>query len=135
LQYYGQLTPQPAFVELICRGEGAVSAGINGDIGAAVPMYVWQNLAVRWVIPPETTGPSLKALFEEEYFLDLCKRILSGFEEVWDGSNYVGRFSEDAASAIGEAGYFIDQQIVSILATKRYADSGGVTVVLTDWAV
>lgn len=31
--------------------------------------------------------------------------------------------------------YQADQQIVSISATKRYAESGGVTVVLTDWAV
>lgn len=38
---------------------------------------------------------------------------------------------QDALEGIA---YQADQQIVSITATKRYADSGGVTVVLTDWA-
>ena len=39
---------------------------------------------------------------------------------------------QDALEGIA---YQADQQIVSISATKRYADSGGVTVILTDWAV
>ena len=38
---------------------------------------------------------------------------------------------QDALEGIA---YQADQQIVSLSATKRYADSGGVTVVLTDWA-
>lgn len=103
-QYPRQCQPQPAYIELDCRGEGELLADWNGEIGNAIPMYCWNNLAVRWGIPSETSGVSLTELFQNEEFLTLCQRVLSGFEEVWDGSNYVGRYTDDATDAIEEIG-------------------------------
>jgi len=99
-QYPRQFQPQNAYIELDCRGAGELHADWSGEIGNAVPMYFWHNLAVRWNISPETSGYSLSQLFENEEFLGLCQQIIDGFEEVWNGSNYVGQYTDDATEAI-----------------------------------
>jgi hypothetical protein len=100
--YPRQNQAQPAYIELDCRENGELMADYSGESGNAVPAYYYHGLAYRWEIPAETSGSSLKALFADETFLALCRRILAGFEEVWDGSNYVGRYNAAATSAIEE---------------------------------
>ena len=110
-QYPQQCHTQPAYIALDCRGEGELSADYSGEIGNAVPIYIWNDLAIRWPIPAETGGLSLQALFEDADFLAICQRIVDGFEEVWDGSNFVGRFDEDAESAKEEAEAMISRNL------------------------
>ena len=110
-QYPRQCQPQPAYIELDCRGNGELMADWNGEIGNAVPMYYWHNLAVRWSVPCTTSGESLHILFADDDFLTTCQRIVNGFEERWDGSNYVGRYSQDAEEAIEEAEQMIDNRL------------------------
>ena len=110
-QYQGQHNLQPAYIELDCRGDGELMADYSGDIGNAVPSYYWHGLAVRWHIDPATSGESLLNLFANQEFLDVCQRILDGFEEVWDGNNFVGRYNEDADEAVEEAKTIINNEL------------------------
>ena len=110
-QYPGQCQPQPAYIELDCRGAGELMADWNGEIGNAIPMYYWNGLAVRWGISCAAAGGSIAALFEDADFLACCERIMAGFEEHWDGSNFVGRYTDDANSAIVDAERIIDSMI------------------------
>lgn len=107
-KYPRQFQAQPAFIELDCRGTGELMADYSGEIGNAVPIYFWNRLAVRWPIEPETTGDSLEKLFSDEKFLNLCQTIVDGFEEKWDGSNFVGVYDDDAEAAIESAENIID---------------------------
>lgn len=108
-QYQIQNQPQPAYIELDCRGDGELMADYSGEIGNAVPMYYWHRLAVRWSVPSEISGTSLQSIFADEDFLACCQRIVNGFEEKWDGSNWVGHYDEDAKSAIEQAERIIEQ--------------------------
>lgn len=110
-KYPGQINPQPAFIELDCRGEGKLMADYSGEIGNAVPCYYWNGLAVRWGISSETSGDSLKTIFENEELLAICQRIVDGFEEKWNGSNFVGKYSDDAKEAIDEAERYIENNL------------------------
>lgn len=112
-QYQGQHQPQPAYIELDCRAGGELEADYSGEIGNAVPMYYWHNLAVRWGIPAETTGTSLQTLFSDSDFLACCQSIVDGFDDRWDGSNWVGTYTENAQAAIEEAERIITAAIES----------------------
>lgn len=113
-KYDGQSNPQPAYVELDCRGCGEIIADYNAGVGNDIPFYYYHDLAVRWAISPETSGKSLKELLADENFINLCERILSGFEEVWDGNNYVGKYSDDAETAKTEIASLIEQTVEQI---------------------
>lgn len=110
-QYQGQCQPQPAYIELDCRGAGELIADYNGEIGNAVPSYYWHGLAVRWGVSCETSADSLRSLFADDDFMATCQRIVDGFEEEWDGSNFVGRYNDDANSAIEDAERIIDNSL------------------------
>jgi len=109
-KYQGQFSPQPAFIELDCRN-GRLRAEYDSEIGGAVPMYHYLNLTIRWSIPPEASASSIEKLFKNQSFLDRCDTILDGFEEVSDGSNTVGRYSDAAQEAIEEAEELIKEEI------------------------
>lgn len=113
-QYSIQNQPQPAYIELDCRGDGELMADWNAEIGNAIPFYYYHGLAVRWGIPSETSGLSLKNLFEDEEFLACCQTILDGFDEEWDGNNFVGRYTDETADAIEKAECIIMNSLESV---------------------
>jgi hypothetical protein len=110
-KYPRQFQAQPAFIELDCRRNGELSADYTGEIGNAVPVYLWNRLAVRWSIEPETTGESLERLFSDEKFLNICQTIVDGFEEKWNGSNFVGVYNEDAEAGIELAESIVEESL------------------------
>ena len=112
-KYNSQFNPQPAFIQLDCR-DGSLMADYSGEIGNAVPMYFWHNQAVRWDIPSETSGESIKEVFESEDFQVCCQRILDGYEDYWDGSNWRGRYSEDAQAASQEVERILENRLETI---------------------
>ncbi len=109
-KYQGQHQEQPAYIELDCRG-GSLMADYSGEIGNAVPFYYWHGLAVRWDISPAASGDSIRELLSSQDFIAACQRIIDGFDEIWNGSNYVGRYDADADSAIEEARRIIDNTV------------------------
>lgn len=99
--YDGQVNPQGAYIELDCR-TGDLRADYSGEIGNAVPADVFHDLVIRWSIPAESLGGSIIALFEDETFLGNMQKVLNGFEERWNGNNYVGHFTDEAQEIIDD---------------------------------
>lgn len=110
-KYPRQFQAQPAFIELDCRGTGELMADYSGEIGNAVPIYHWNGLSVRWSLPSEAGGSSIEGLFQDEEFLAICQRIIDGFEEEWNGSNFIGSYTDDSMQAIQEAARMIEGNI------------------------
>jgi hypothetical protein len=94
--YDGQCQAQPAFVEFNCQ-TGELSSDWDGEIGNGVPVDVWNKLRLRWSIPSALDVYSINDLMEtiEGY----CQDVSDGFENVWDGSNWVGKYTEKAQDA------------------------------------
>ena len=95
LRYAGQTSPQPCYVELDCEGE-TLSAEVDTAIGPGTPFRVWHGRAIRWSIPALTESAAEGMLLD---LIPLAERICAGYSCAWDGSNNVGRYSEDARDA------------------------------------
>ena len=109
-QYAGQTKPQRAYIALDLR-DGTMTAGYNPEIGNAIPMDVWQGLIRRWYMPPfaaETANRIMQDMAE------LAQRVLDGAEILWDGngSNMIGRLTDDAQAAVKEIGQELDLSAV-----------------------
>lgn len=94
-RYAGQTSAQPCYVALDLRTH-EVWAGVNHEIGNAVPADVWHGRVRRYAIPlvqPETANQIIAHIGAD------LARVLDGSEIVYDGSNSVGRLSPDAEAA------------------------------------
>jgi hypothetical protein len=95
-RYATQNSPQSAFVEL--DEDGTVTADWSGEIGNAVPSFVWHGRTLRFSVSPNVVGKRLLKYLEGDG-RPLLARIHAGHEVEWDGSNQRGRLSEDAEEA------------------------------------
>jgi hypothetical protein len=95
LQYRGQHGAQPVYVQLDCEAE-TLSAEVDGSIGPGTPARVWHGRAIRWSIPALTESAAEGLLLD---LIPLAQRVVDGYECRWDGSNHVGRLTEDAREA------------------------------------
>lgn len=95
--YQGQYQPQPAYIELDIR-DGSLDADYSGEIGNALPGAVWHSLVLRFKLAPETTADQIEKIINDNK--DLFQSILDGSESHWNGSNWVGKFSESAQELI-----------------------------------
>lgn len=101
VQYAGQSQPQGAYIALDCR-DGQVWADYNGEVGNAVPMDVWHGHVQRFSVPASTDGRTINWLMDT--LRPEFATIASGYEEVWDGSNHVARFGDEAEAALSKLG-------------------------------
>jgi hypothetical protein len=60
-------------------------------------MAVWHNLELRFSVLATVSGKALTDFCQDH--AQFFERICNGFESVWDGNNYVGRYSPDALDA------------------------------------
>jgi hypothetical protein len=95
LRYRGQHSPQPCYVQLDCEAE-TLCAEVDGSIGPGTPFRVWHGRTLRWSIPALTESAAEGLLLD---LIPLAQRIVDGYECRWDGSNHVGRLTEDAREA------------------------------------
>lgn len=99
-KFDGQCQPQPAYIHI---GEnGSIYADYDGSVGSGVPANVWNKRDSRISIRQTTSGKALRELFADEAFLGLVRRYYDGFDTEWNGSNNVGRLTEDAREALSE---------------------------------
>lgn len=96
-KYKNQTESQSAFVELDLKNK-LLSADYSSNIGSTIPMYVYHRHAIRFPILSQTTKDTINDLLDE--IEPLANRVLGGYESVWNGNNYVGKFTDDAADAI-----------------------------------
>lgn len=95
-KYATQLQPQPAFLYLTADGE--VGLDWASEIGG-VPADVWHDRTFRWYVSPFLSKDACDMLLNDEEVLALLERVHSGHYVEWDGSNHVGRLTEDARDA------------------------------------
>lgn len=104
-KYSGQTNPQKVYIEFR-PGEGTVTAGSDSEIGNAVPFSVWHGTVRRYHLPVVPTPQAVNELMEE--LQPLLERVVAGFMEYWDGSNYVGRLTENTQAVEDEIRRTID---------------------------
>lgn len=99
-QYPQQSQPQPAYITI--TEDGDVSTGYSGEVGGAVPMAVWHHRTLRVPVHAAMRGDALADLLESAEARALLERIHAGHSIEWDGSNHVGRLTDDATAALDE---------------------------------
>lgn len=99
-RYLQQSQPQPAYITI--TEDGDVSAGHSGEVGDAVPMAVWHHRTLRVPVHAAMLGDALADLLESAEVRALLVRIHAGHSIEWDGSNHVGRLTDDAKAALDE---------------------------------
>ena len=87
------MQPQPAYITLNLR-TGEVDADYSGEIGNGVPADVWHGLVIRFPLSSEATGGTIENMIDNN--LSIFQEILDGSEVVWDGSNHVGKLTDEA---------------------------------------
>lgn len=94
--YEGQSEAQPAYIELDLR-EGVLLADYNAEIGNGQPFSVFHGFDRRYGIPVLTAKAANEVMHE---IAPLAERILSDWEEQWNGSNHIARLGQDAEEEI-----------------------------------
>lgn len=110
-QYPGQTSPQPAHIELD-PATRTLSAGINPEIGNAVPVSIFRGRILRWTLPGAPWRADAAARLMAQ-IAPMAERICDGYEEGWDGSDPVGFYDHDAEDAIEEIRDVVDGHIDS----------------------
>ncbi len=98
--FQGQTDQQDAFIALDIR-DGRMWADYNHEIGNAVPMSVHHELVLRWYMPPFLAATANRIM---DTIAKDAQRVLDGASAEWDGSNTVGRYTDDARDAIEDIG-------------------------------
>ena len=105
-QYEGQLSPQPAFIELDCD-LATLRAGWSPD--NCVPESIHNNRILRWQVSPTMTCKSIRELFKR--ILADADTIVAGYDTFWDGNNTVGRYSQAAQAARDRIAYICEEEM------------------------
>lgn len=100
MRYPGQSEPQYSFL-VLDTDDGTVRAINNGEIGNAVPARVWYGLDLRIPFDCHLTAGAINRLIDE--IADNLQAILDGSNQEWDGSNWIGRFTDEATEALNRA--------------------------------
>lgn len=106
-KYPREFNPQPAYIEM--DEDGEVRADYSGEIGNAVPMYVWHRRTLRWRIDAAANGDSLADFLESDEARALLERIHAGHEVDWDGNNHSGSLDDDAQAASDELDSILEE--------------------------
>ena len=100
-RYPGQIDPQPVHIE-IDPEKRTLTAGINYEIGSAVPVDVWHGVRLRIAGSRYMTGAGWAALLDDPKILALAAEICDGHTLYWDDGNRRGLLTEDARLAYKE---------------------------------
>ena len=117
-QYQGQCFPQPAYLELdpMLAGEIVLTADYSGEIGNGVPMSVWHNLILRIGIPSQVTLKALNTLKKDKDFNSMLEQLREDYDQVWNGSNYVGKFDTDLYHCVC---HYTQERLYSLMEQQR----------------
>ena len=119
-QYDSQCFPQPAYLEfdpMTKAGEEIVlTADYSGAIGNGVPMDVWHNLILRFGVPSQVTLKALRALKKDERMISMLEELREGYDQVWDGNNYVGKFDTDLYYTVCQ---YTEERLYSLMEQQR----------------
>ena len=119
-QYDGQCYPQYAYLEFDpmtpAKEEIVLLADYSGAIGNGVPSNVWHNLILRIGIPSEVTRKALSALKKDARLIGMLEELREGYDQVWDGNNYVGKFDVDLYYCVCQ---YVEETLYSLMEQQR----------------
>jgi hypothetical protein len=95
MQYDGQCQPQPAYVHLSDDGEVTADWAAEANSQSS---RIWNGQDRRYSVSPCVSATALQS-FLAGPGLNLLERIHAGHTVEWDGSNYKGSLTADAAAA------------------------------------
>jgi len=100
-KYPGQSEAQKAYVEINCKNE-TLDAAYDAEIGNAVTMDEHHGHVLSFECRNSLSGDEVMQLLES--ILPMAQRVIDGYTSELDsrGDNMVGRFTDDADSAIDE---------------------------------
>lgn len=97
-RYPGQTSPQNCYIELDLRNR-TLLADYDSEVGGAVPISVYHGFERRYPIPVLTSAAANDLM---QQIRPLAERILSDWEEEWDGNNMKAVLGDDAQAAEAE---------------------------------
>ena len=104
-QYEGQSSEQEAYLEIDPEAN-SVEYSYNTEIGSGVPASVWHLQLIRvGGINPYITEQGLADLHAD--IEDKIARIIAGWSEEFDGSNWIGVLDDDASEALQDLECYI----------------------------
>lgn len=101
--YRGQHNPQDRFFEI--SADGMVEVDVNTEIGNAVPSTSGNGVLLRISIPNSMTRKQIINFYRDNRADFLA--VVDGFSVQWDGSNNVGRLTDDARAAMERLEYAV----------------------------
>jgi len=105
-QYDGQYQPQPAYIEIDPRGdEIEVSADYDSDTGGGCSALHWNNLVETIPVPAGVLGSALVEHMNSDAFKADVLALCEGYEEFYNGNNYVGRWEEGTSDELRQMEY------------------------------
>lgn len=122
---------QPAYVELDIE-TGAVSTNYDSSLGG-MPAPVWQGIIRRYRVPSAVSGAALADALENDKIRALLQRVQDGAAIVWDGGNWIGQLTDDAAAAEQELGnIFQTLETANIIDVDDYCSGVALTELWSD---
>lgn len=113
-QYEGQYSPQPAYLELDPENR-TLQADYSAEIGDAVSAAEFHHRIRTFGINPKMKTSIINRLMSE--VAPLAMTVCDGYEEIWDGNNFVGTYTKQAEEACWEI-----QQICEEYDIPEYLD-------------
>jgi hypothetical protein len=98
--YPQQNQPQGRYIEV--SSNGRLHIDWNAEIGNAVPASVWHNIERRIHGNWETKQAAREFIAEHRADFQI---LVDGMDEKWDGNNYVGTLTPEAAEALEKLEY------------------------------
>ena len=105
-QYDGQHQAQHAYIEIDPRGdEIIISADYSGETGGGCSALHYHHLVETIPVPSCILGSALIEHMNSDAFKSDILEICEGYEEVYNGNNYVGRWQEGTSDEIRQMEY------------------------------
>ena len=105
-QYDGQHQAQHAYIEIDPRGdEIIISADYSGETGGGCSALHYHHLVETIPVPSCILGSALIEHMNSDAFKSDILEICEGYEEVYNGNNFIGRWNEGVSDELRQMEY------------------------------
>ena len=105
----GDIRPLHGYLRLDLS-DGSWDWGARGQ-GDGVPSREWHGHLISYHVPSSITSKGLDFVVSDEDVISCVARVVAGYENVWDGHNYVAELADDARDAESE----LDRRIEALV--------------------
>ena len=129
--YPGNFPEQmPIYLEIDWERQEITAFTRDYNIGGT-PAREWYGLATVYELPGNTRADQLAEWVKKEV-IPRVEKLATKFESVWNGSNWVGEWKDDARDDLFDLEYFLDGECSGMGSIPTISDEGGLYHVI-DW--